>query len=223
MDFQYIERALRDINSHYSSILLESNHIKENSQITWPNYRAGIFSKTVYGSEYQKLIDSKQYSFLLFDKSFIQMFYEISGQEITKAKLAYYPVPLKISNAYNDILESAEESGLDIMEDLFFGVESWVDKGIDVVNTSHIRLDYDSKVDSHSKCHLQVGAINDIRIDSEKLLNPFIFFDWIVSKLNFKEYSDLTAKAQYKQDKTFHLKKYLNVEVHPESNYYLSN
>lgn len=223
MDFQYIERALKDISAHYSSLLLETNHYIDDKSISWPNYKAGIYGNTIYGSEYQKLIDKRQYSFLLFDKSFIQMFYEKKDNTIIKAKLAYYPVPLKISNAYDDILESAEESGLDILEDLFFGVESWLDKGIDIVNTSHIRLDYDAKVESHSKCHLQVGAINDIRIDSQKLLNPFIFFDWIVSKLNFEEYSGLSNKEKFKADKTFHLKKYLATDISPGSHYVLSN
>ncbi|WP_039925397.1 DUF2290 domain-containing protein [Alishewanella aestuarii] len=223
MDFTYILRSLRDINSHYKDIILESNYIHENDIISWPNYRSGILNRKIYGSEYQKLIDSRQYSFLLFDKSFIQFFFEKEGDHITKAKLAYYPVPLKISNAYNDILESAEESGLDILEDLFFGVESWIDKGIDVVNTSHIRLDYDSRVNSHSKCHLQVGAINEIRIDSQKLLNPFVFFDWIVSKLNFEEYPSLLKNTRFQENRTFHLRNYLVTEVTQESHYYLSN
>ncbi|MBB1334915.1 MULTISPECIES: DUF2290 domain-containing protein [unclassified Pseudoalteromonas] len=223
MDFEYIQRAFRDINTHYSPLLLESNHLIEDKRISWPSYKAGIYGNTIYGTEYQRLIDTRQYSYLLFDKSFIQMFYEKNNNVITKAKLAYYPVPLKITNAYDDILQSAEESGLDILEDLFFGVESWLDKGIDVVNTSHIRLDYDSKVTSHSKCHLQVGAINDIRIDSQKLLNPFVFFDWIVSKLNFDEYSGLCTKQKFQADKQFHMRKFLETDIPAESHYFLSN
>ncbi|WP_159117731.1 DUF2290 domain-containing protein, partial [Alteromonas sp. KUL150] len=183
-----IERAFQDINQLFADFILETNVATTASTISWNGYRSGFFSNRVYGSEYQNLIDSRQFSFLLFDKSFLQLFFEWDRNELRKAKLAYFPVPVKISNAYDDILESAEESGIDILEDLFFGVESWVDKGINVVNTSHIRLDFDASVTTHSKCHLQVGAINELRIDSKRLLNPFVFCDWILQKINLNGY-----------------------------------
>ncbi|MEM7421086.1 MAG: DUF2290 domain-containing protein [Pseudomonadota bacterium] len=218
-----IERAFQDINQLFAGFILETNVAETASAISWNGYRSGFFSNRVYGSEYQNLIDSRQFSFLLFDKSFIQLFFEWNGNELKKAKLAYFPVPVKISNAYDDILESAEESGIDILEDLFFGVESWVDKGINVVNTSHIRLDFDSAVTTHSKCHLQVGAINELRIDSDRLLNPFIFFDWILKKLNLAGYNDVTQKQNYLNAFRFHDRKHMVTELYEQSSFYLSN
>ena len=66
---------------------------------------------------------------------------------------------MKLSGAIDDLLEVAEISGIDILEDLYLGAESWLERGIDIVNTSHIRLDYDSKVTSHCPCHIQFGGI----------------------------------------------------------------
>lgn len=91
------------------------------------------------------------------------------------------------------------------------------------MNTSHIRLDFDSKVSSHSKCHLQVGAINDIRIDSKKLLNPFVFFDWILKKINIEGYSGVSQRQAFLDAFRFHERKCLETALHESSSFYLAN
>lgn len=200
MNIDQIENCLVDISNIFSNIILNTNYSvkKDQNKISWKNYHPGFKKNEVYALEYQNLIDKKQYSFLLYDNSFIQFFYEWKKDNILKARLAYYPVPLKIGNALEDLRISAEESGIDLLDDLYFGFEYWQEKGIDIVNTSHLRIDYDPIVKSHSKCHLQVGALNEIRIDSENLTNPFSFFDWIVSNIFRDFHKEIKITSQHK-------------------------
>jgi hypothetical protein len=65
-------------------------------------------------------------------------------------------------------------------------------------NTSHFRIDYDSKVDAHHKCEIQIGAINNIRIPMERIISPLFFFDFIIKNVFKKEYSKIKIKSDYK-------------------------
>lgn len=73
-------------------------------------------------------------------------------------------------------------------------------------NSSHIRIDFDSKVETHNKCEIQVGAINQIRLPIDKIISPIIFFDFIIKNIlrNDKYYTDLTNKGSYKKLFEFH-------------------
>jgi len=69
-------------------------------------------------------------------------------------------------------------------------------------NSSHIRIDYDSKADSHHKCEMQIGAVNYIRFPLEMLISPFIFFDFIIKNLSiefsyFEKYSEIKTKSNF--------------------------
>jgi len=173
----------------------------------------GIPSALVYAAEYQRLIDEKQFSFLLVDKSFFQFFFRFSNGNVVSARLAYYPAPVKISGAMDDIAEMAEKSGVDLLEELYFGAESWKERGIDVVNTSHLRLDYDPQVKSHSPCHIQFGGINEIRIPSVELINPFVFFEWVCKSTSTSKdaLEEIAQKVYYKSSIGYHLPRSLNV------------
>lgn len=223
MDDQVVGRSLNDINVCFSKILLDSNTDRTASTISWRNYKPGIDKGFAYAAVYQRLIDSRQYSFLLEDNSFFQFFFEWENQELRKAKLAFYPTPVKISGALNSLLESAELSGVDLLEELYFGAEAWVNRGIDIVNTSYIRLDYDSKVDTHSKCHIQVASINEIRITSQYLINPFNFFTWITEHLKFKQFDSILASHGYLQALNYHRTRNHDFQMTEASFPYLSS
>lgn len=192
-----ILRSLGGISRLHSSLLLTTNYCNDYDAISWPAYKPGIFAAMPYAVEYQKLVDDRQFSFLIRDKSFFQFYYKWDGETLKSARLAYYPSPLKISGAMDELLIAAEESGVDILEDMYLGAHSWAEQGIDLLNCSHLRLDYDSSATSHSQCHLQFAAINEFRIESKVLLNPFIFFEWVVSSIEKSGYESNTQKAPY--------------------------
>lgn len=212
MDLQVITRALSDIHTLFSSLLLETNHLAIDEKVSWPNYIPGVQGSLAYAAEYQRFVDQSQYSFLLRDKSFFQFYFEFKGNSIISAKLAYYPSPVKISGAMDQIIEVAETSGVDLLEEFYLGAENWVDRGIDIVNTSHIRLDYDSKVTSHAPCHFQFGGINQFRIPSKELINPFIFFEWVCENIGIDDFDEITEKPTYFQLSQYHIKRNLKTE-----------
>jgi hypothetical protein len=223
MNLQVATRALREIDACFSKIILNSNFDIRDDEISWIDYREGIDKGIAYAAVYQRLIDTKQYSFLLQDSSFIQIYFHWEANQIKKAKLAYYPTPVKISGAIDDLLESAEHSGVDLLEELYFGAESWIERGIDVVNTSYLRLDYDSGATNHAKCHIQIASLNELRIASKYLLNPFNFFTWIVEHLKFDGINDILASQRFIRSLSYHRTR--NHDAQEEQNHapFLSN
>ncbi|MDF2180599.1 DUF2290 domain-containing protein [Neptuniibacter sp. CAU 1671] len=213
MDFNTVKRGLDNISSLYSSMLLEDNFLAHEKIVSWKGHRPGILKNIVYAAEYQKLLDEKQYSFLLKDNSFFQFYYEWKDEKIKSARLCYYPAPVKINGTLDNLRELAEESGIDLIQEIYFGAETWVDLGIDVVNTSHIRLDYDSNVTSHSKCHLQFASFNCFRISSSVLLNPFIFFEWIFMHINTGAQKEISNKKTYPSIAKVHYRKNSEIDV----------
>ncbi len=63
--------------------------------------------------------------------------------------------------------------------------------------TTRIRLDFDSKVTSHSKCYLKFASFNNLRSSSSVLLNPFIFIEWIIMHVNAMDQQKETSKVSY--------------------------
>ncbi|HEY4194071.1 MAG TPA: DUF2290 domain-containing protein, partial [Mucilaginibacter sp.] len=66
-----------------------------------------------------------------------------------------------------------------------------------ITNSSHLRIDYDPNVESHHKCEIQIGAINDIRLPINKILMPFTFCDFIFKNIFPVEYKSLKNKSTY--------------------------
>jgi hypothetical protein len=64
-------------------------------------------------------------------------------------------------------------------------------------NSSHLRIDYDTKVLSHHKCEIQIGAINNIRLPMSKLISPFLFFEFIFKNIFREEFITIKNKATY--------------------------
>ena len=211
-------RAVNSIQKCFSKIIITTNYKIEEKSIGWNSYKSGIYSGWVYAKEYQELVDNRQYSFLISDGSFFQFYYEWKD-ELVKIKLAYYPVPVKLNNPSLELLEAANDSGIEMLEQLYFDSEDWRGKGFDVVNTSSIRIDFDPEQSSHSKCHMQYGSINEIRMHSEVLVNPFTFFCWIMGQSGPDKFTELLELRDVKSEVAYHQKNAPNCEKARDSIY----
>jgi hypothetical protein len=90
-------------------------------------------------------------------------------------------------------------------------------------NSSHLRIDYDSKVKSHHKCEIQIGAVNNIRLPMKHLISPFIFTDFLIKNLFKKEYSEIIKKASFKAGFTHSKKSSLTINPFIEDNIFGSH
>lgn len=201
MNADYINQCLDQINNIYSDLLLTSNYYRKSRAVSWNNYSPGIFNKVLYAKEYEQLVGERQYSFLLINKSFFQFYYKFSGEGLTKAKLCFYPYPISNKEDAEDLEEYFCQSGTDILETYYFGLKELQEMGVVSTNSSHFRLDYDHEIESHCKSHAQYGGINDLRIPLDHIINPIIFFEFII-KNTFAGYGSMQesieGSAQYK-------------------------
>jgi len=97
-----------------------------------------------------------------------------------------------------------------------------------ITNSSHIRVDYDSKVNSHHKCEMQIGAVNYIRFPLAMLISPFIFFDFIIKNLSlefkhFDKYSEIKSKSNFNTNFTFSKKNALLIENFNEESIFMKH
>lgn len=252
---------LGNIKKLFSRVIQEDSFIKKESVISWRNYSPGI-SKFLYSKEFRDNINKRQYSFLLIDNSHLQFYYEFKDDVLSKARLAYYPVPV-YSSEESDIFKLEEyldeEDDLTISEyyyDLYcylsnkFGdaseelrgkiqnlsdigqqlglskdevYESWIDKKYKLVNTSHFRIDYDSSVKSHNKVEIQFGGTNNIRFPFEKLISPFIFFEFIVRCVFLEDFKELSSKQSYILYRGNSIKKSMQIDPFNESNIFITH
>ncbi|WP_312556500.1 DUF2290 domain-containing protein [Empedobacter brevis] len=91
-------------------------------------------------------------------------------------------------------------------------------------NSSHIRIDYDSNVQTHNKCEIQIGAINEIRIPINKILSPIVFFDFIIKNIlrNGSYYNNLKNNSLYNQLFNYHRNHNSDINEFSEENIYLT-
>lgn len=90
-------------------------------------------------------------------------------------------------------------------------------------NSSHLRIDFDSKVTSHHKCEIQVGAINDVRMPVNKIMMPLTFCDFIFKNIFPKEYIDIASKSSYSSTLTNSKNRSVSISPFIESNIYNSH
>lgn len=169
----YLENYLKNAKIYSDSRILvdETANFKK---ISWYNYESGI-PKTPYHITYSSAVSNRQYSYLFKDGSFLQFYYDFQNEDtLKKAKLAYYPYPQICSEiSDDDFIEYLEIiDGLDNIDTLI--------ETRKISNTSYIRIDYDSNVDSHDNCEIQIDSIKEIRIPCEVLINPIYFFEFIL-------------------------------------------
>ncbi|MBT0812977.1 DUF2290 domain-containing protein [Litoribacter ruber] len=92
-----------------------------------------------------------------------------------------------------------------------------------LTNSSHIRIDFDSRVSSHNKCEIQVGAVNEIRVPINKIISPIIFFDFIVKNIlkGTDFYENLSRKSNYVSMFKYHRSIKSEIDDFNESNIYI--
>lgn len=180
-----VSHSLKNIEKVYPSLIMDTNKFETDNLITWENYKPGIISELSYPREYQLLLDKRQYTYLLKDNSFFQFFYDYGKKgDLIKCRLAYYPTPCFTKETVEDIEDYqtiASEWLSDILDEVAIDM---LENDAKLTQNSHLRFDYDSLVESHSKCHLQFGGVNDFRISTACLVLPFAFFEKIVSDFN---------------------------------------
>lgn len=99
MNFHLVSQGLKNAEKYLQKITQINNSVifAADRTVGWGNRKKGIFKGVYYPLEYQALIDSQQYSFLLSDGSFFQFYYEFSldkEEELKMARLAFYPKPI---------------------------------------------------------------------------------------------------------------------------------
>lgn len=123
-----------------------------------------VYDKHISGSSImEKLLENRQYSFLMFDKSIVQAEFRIADGEITKERLAFMKKHNRIWT--KDEINFADSEDVDWFAD---------EEGIPVF----LRVDYDPENHTecfHSKSHLTISNSDSCRIPIKNLV-PFSEF-----------------------------------------------
>lgn len=90
-----------------------------------------------------------------------------------------------------------------------------------LTNTSHLRFDYDAKVESHNKFEIQYSSINNIRIPSSKLIFPFVFMDFIIRNEYLKFYAIKKDLVDYQTAYNISFKRSQDVVPFTYNNFHL--
>ncbi len=180
-NIEFVKKVL----SNYIQTNLISSSVDE---ISWRNYRPGVFNNHYYPLEYQWLLDNGQYSILLRNGAFFQFYYKFDGKGLRYAKLALYPRPIPSFAKSDDITALAEKSfdmdDLSLSEYLMNVVEEIDQTNIVPPNTSHVRFDFDREVNSHEISQLQFGGVNEVRIPANFFPIPYSFVELMASALD---------------------------------------
>ncbi|WP_104204600.1 DUF2290 domain-containing protein [Billgrantia saliphila] len=195
-----VEQSLNSIGKLYGDILADSRVYKKDREISWYYYSAGIAKRVCYPREYQLLIDAQQFSFLLTDGSFFQFYYSFyDGGDLKKARLAFYPAPMLIEEKQDEI-ETYIDTASEALSEVYFSMLEDIDSGSGFYpgKNSHLRVDYDHEVVSHSKLHLQFGALNEFRLSAKSICLPFGFFTMILRSLYSDWYVSLSARSGFR-------------------------
>jgi len=168
------------------------------------------------------------------DKSEIEYFLDESSDKILEEY--YYDLWNLLNTEFNvpisDKILIAEISNLSQKYNVEIDLSDYTLRKFEskykITNSSHIRIDYDCNVDSHHKCEMQIGAVNYIRFPLNRLISPFLFFDFILKNLSkefehFSIYSEIKDKSYF--DTNFNISKNneLIIENFIEDNIYLSH
>lgn len=219
----------------FESLIMKANYQKPDLIISWPNYQSPPHN-LYYAREYEYLIEKQQYSFLLQDGSVIQIYYKFEEAtepgkkktkkktELTEYRLALCPYPL-ITLEDNSQLEGYGcESYDETLCDLYQELLKEKAMRLKLTNTSHIRFDYDSRVESHDKSELQIGAIKNFRLPFSNIIYPFVFVDFAMKNLFRKEveYQNIVQSQKYKEVHNFSKNRSVKVTGFKEQDIYLT-
>lgn len=162
---------------HFDSAVLEYQAIQIGDELTWPNYVSGIDRFDSYVAYFDRLVKARQYSMRLTDGTILQLYYKTQGSKITKARCAIAPQYRTRSN--NDDSEA---------EDL---------APLDETRLSHLRFDFDSGTTAHASAHIQIGALNQVRIPMDFVLRPYAFVDLSIRHFRPDEYQQISQKRHH--------------------------
>ena len=198
MNLNDIEHNLKLCHKVFKSLILDNN-VKRTSDkiISWDNYISGINSD-LYVKDFEQMVDKRQFSFLLKDSSLIQIYYQFNDEGIIKYKLAFYPTPIVKKLTSEEIEDYFDEATNDLYLSYYSQLINTFGDEIIYTNSNHLRFDYDSKVESHFKNHIQFGGINELRMPFKFLIIPFTFIDFIISNLYPIEFKLISNKPAYK-------------------------
>lgn len=93
----------------------------------------------------------------------------------------------------------------------------------EITNSSHIRIDYSRDVTSHHVCEIQIGAINNIRFPLDKIVSPFLFFDFIIKNIYRKSYPSMFKSSIIEQELNFARKKSYQITDFNEDNIFITH
>ncbi|MFR9700879.1 DUF2290 domain-containing protein [Aeromonas sanarellii] len=187
MNLEHVCRSLDILSDVFSNFILTSNYCRNGTSLSWGGYKTGIANNILYSKEYENLLNDRQYSILMSDKSFFQFYYDFDKGNVKKMKLCYYPYPISVQEDREQLEEYYLESGTERLELYYTNLMQLSEVGIKATNNSHIRADYDSKVNSHSKSHVQYSGINNFRMPFSKIVDPLMFFNFIYSNIDGSE------------------------------------
>lgn len=205
-----IVQSIENVRIVYKKELQASNVSVAEDEISWRAYNPGIFSNIPYLKEYRTLLDAQQYSFLFLDNSFAQIYYNFDVKGVLlKAKLAYYPPPQNTKITVDELYEDFNDANEWLIESLIEQAQD-MDGEERLINTSHVRFDFDSSVKSHYKAHLQFGGANDFRMGSEKIPLPFSFIDLMVNCFDPNARSSKVETGKYKEAASFDKRRFFH-------------
>lgn len=221
MQIDEIYSNLGAVREVFRQLILTTNYKREGSIITWPNYRPGFAKDILYAKQYEDLVNDGQYSFLLFDKSLLQFYYEFDSGSLLRSKLAYFPFPIKCRESSTDLENYFDATGDDELARLYLQLLEFKEE-IGLSNSSHIRIDYDDTASTHSKCHMQLGALNELRIPARIAVYPFLFVEFVIKNLFSSVYSGLIKQQRYREVLGFSLSRCFSSNSFQETNYFLT-
>lgn len=172
--------------TRYNTCIISGNNLM------WENCKelSNFMKEEEYEEIYNKLDESKNFSFQLLDGAIFQLSYVVNKGNIEKMRVTYYPSP--------NLLNLDE-----VMEDYLAGSEflDMLDKYIVVVP---IRIDYapnQHEEISHPKTHIHLGQMEGCRIPLTSPIMPNKFFKFIFYNFYNKAYNKYFTNYNFNTQK----------------------
>jgi len=177
-----------DTYSDWSTFLINPQHIRYDSLISWNRYESNILKNPVMKSDIIDLINKKQYTFQIGkDESIIQLYYlyDSRGNNLLEARLAFFSTQIiglskQSYKEFNTLSEDARILPDDFDDDLAGGV---VSDRFQEGPVSWLRIDYapdDAKGVLHYDCHMNISAFPYSRLVVSGVPNPRQFMELVM-------------------------------------------
>ena len=188
-----VQQSLRRFCQVYAPQIIDRNERYTNSGVSWDRRTTGILRGEPYHSEYTRLVEDRDFSLLFSDRAFAQVLYVFDKNNLTCVRLAYFPRP-----EYLRFPREREDA-------LLYDVSEFEETT--EANTSHVRYDFDPEVESHSKSHLQFGAIQSFRLTTRRVLLPFLFLDAMRRFFAEKRHREVQGRRGHAEALAFDLRR----------------